>query len=234
MVTPNHETGTSGAPAATAAPRTRPAEVPPGAGFRNARPCGAYYGEQTDTTDPAFEGKQRPYAPCGYKPGQLRSAYGIDGTVKSGVDGRGTTVAIVDAFGSPTIFDDAKTYAQRNDPNHPLRQSQFSQKVYPPTPGMESPDQCDAAGWYGEETLDVEAVHAMAPGAKILYVGAADCIDASIDEALNYVVAGHRADIVSNSYGDLGEDVPADEVAGVRPDRGAGRAGGHRRVLLLR
>jgi subtilase family serine protease len=211
MVTPNHETGTSGKPA-PASRSAKPADVPPGAGFRNARPCGAYYGEQTDTTDPAFDGTQRPYAPCGYKPGQLRSAYGIDKTVKSGVDGHGTTVAIVDAFGSPTIVDDAKTYAQRNDSQHPLRQAQFSQKVYPPTPGMESPDQCDAAGWYGEETLDVEAVHAMAPGAKIFYVGAADCQDSSIDEALNYVVAGHRADIVSNSYGDLGEDVPADEV----------------------
>ena len=33
-------------------------------------------------------------------------------------------------------------------------------------------DECDAAGWYGEETLDVEAVHAMAPAANILYVGA--------------------------------------------------------------
>jgi subtilase family serine protease len=215
MVTPNHETGTSGKPSVTtkAAPTAKPNDVPPGAGFRNSGPCSAYYGEKTDTTDPAFDGKQQPYAPCGYKPGQLRSAYGIDKTVQSGVDGSGTTVAIIDAFGSPTIFDDAKTYAQRNDSRNPLRQAQFSQKVYPPTPGMEDPDQCDAAGWYGEETLDVEAVHAMAPGSKILYVGAADCQDSSIDVALNYVVAGHRADIVSNSYGDLGEDIPAEEVA---------------------
>ncbi|HEV7648499.1 MAG TPA: S53 family peptidase [Actinophytocola sp.] len=213
MVTPDHETGTSGKPATTGSrTQSKPADVPPGPGFRNAEPCSAYYGEKTDTTDPAFEGKHLPYAPCGYKPGQLRSAYGIDKTVKSGVDGHGTTVAILDAFGSPTIFNDAKTYAQRNDPQHPLRQAQFSQHVYPPTPELEPPDQCDAAGWYGEETLDVEAVHAMAPGANIFFVGASDCLDSSIDVALNDIVAGHRADIVSNSYGDLGEDVPAEEV----------------------
>jgi subtilase family serine protease len=210
MVTPNHETGASGKPAEGARTRSQPADVPPAPGFRNSGPCSAYYGEKTDTTDPAFNGQHLPYAPCGYKPGQLRSAYGID---KSGVDGSGTTVAIVDAFGSPTIFNDAATYAQRNDPQHPLRHGQFRQHVYPPTKELEAPDQCDAAGWYGEETLDVEAVHAMAPGANIFFVGASDCLDSSIDVALNYIVAGHRADIVSNSYGDLGEDIPAEEVA---------------------
>jgi subtilase family serine protease len=215
MVRPNHETGTSGKPTATADSRgeARPGDVPPGPGFRNSGPCGAYYGEKTDTTDPAFEGKQRPYAPCGYQPDQLRSAYGIDRTVQSGVDGRGTTVAILDAFGSPTIVNDATTYARRNDPRHPLRPAQFSQKVYPPTPELEPPDQCDAAGWYGEETLDVEAVHAMAPGANIFFVGASDCLDTSIDVALNDIVANGSADMVSNSYGDAGEDIPAEEVA---------------------
>jgi len=212
MVTPNHETGAGGKPARAHA-EAKPGDVPPGPGFRNAGPCSAYYGEKADTTDPAFDGKQRPYAPCGYKPAQLRSAYGIDKTVESGVDGSGTTVAILDAFASPTIVDDATTYAKRNDPRHPLRKAQFSQKVYPPTPELEPPDQCDAAGWYGEETLDVEAVHAMAPGANILFVGASDCLDTSIDVALNDVVAGGLADMVSNSYGDAGEDIPAEEVA---------------------
>ena len=79
-------------------------------------------------------------------------------------------------------------------------------------PAMEPPDQCDAAGWYGEQTLDVEAVHALAPGANLLYVGSSDCQDASLDEALNWIVSGHRADIISNSYGDSGEDIPASEV----------------------
>jgi subtilase family serine protease len=195
--------------------QSAPAAVAPPAGFRNARPCSAYWGEQVDTTDPAYGGgfpSPLPYAPCGYKPGQLRSAYGVDDLVQRGLDGRGTTVAIIDAFASPTIYEDASEYAKRNDPAHPLRQSQFRQLVFPTTPGSDAPDQCDAAGWYGEESLDVEAVHAMAPGANILYVGGSDCQDLSLDKALNAVVAGHLAQIVSNSYGDTGEDLPAAEV----------------------
>jgi len=62
---------------------------------------------------------------------------------------------------------------------------------------------CGAAGWYGEETLDVEAVHAVAPGASITYVGAASCYDDDLLDSLNKIVDGHLADIVSNSWGDI-------------------------------
>ncbi|EWM16544.1 peptidase [Kutzneria sp. 744] len=200
-------------PNAVAQPKAKtasPAVSPPPAGFVNATPCSDYFGQKTDTTDPAYAGKQLPYAVCGYTPSQLRAASQLDVAARAGLDGRGTTVAIVDAFGSPTLYQDAAEYAKRNDPSHPLTKSQFSQFVYPPTPGSEDPSQCDASGWYGEQSLDVEAVHAMAPGAKILYVGGADC--SSLDEALNRIVAGNQAQIVSNSYGDQGEDIPADEV----------------------
>jgi subtilase family serine protease len=203
---PDH---TSGAATDSAATPTDDPTPPPSTGFRNAKPCSAYYGEKVDTTDPAYNGKNLPYAPCGYTPAQLRSAYGVD---KVGANGKGTTIAIVDAFASPTIYQDASKYASVNDPANPLKASQFSQHVFPPTPGQSAPDACDASGWYGEETLDVEAAHGLAPGANILYVGGADCQDTGLDAALNYIVAGHKADIISNSYGDTGEDIPADEV----------------------
>jgi subtilase family serine protease len=190
----------------------------PGApGFRNAPPCSAFWGDKVDTTDPAYGGgfpNPLPYAPCGYKPAQLRAAYGVNGTVDGGTTGRSATVAIVDAFASPTIFQDASTYAQRNDPSHPLSPGQFSQAIMPTNHKLQGLNgkKCDQLGWYGEETLDVEAVHGMAPGAHILYVGGADCLDPTLDVALNAVVANGWAQIVSNSYGDTGEDIPADEV----------------------
>jgi subtilase family serine protease len=194
----------------------RASNAPPPDGFRNAPPCSAYWAEKIDTTDPAYGsyGKNLPYAVCGYTPQQLRSAYGLESYVKSRLDGRGTRVAIIDAFAAPTIFKDASTYAQLNDPTHPLRRSQFNQVLAPVNHDLEGPDQCDASGWYGEETLDVEAVHGMAPGAHITYVGGSDCQDISLDKALNLVVSKHLAQIVSNSYGDLGEDVPAALVRG--------------------
>jgi subtilase family serine protease len=52
----------------------------------------------------------------------------------------------------------------------------------------------------------------MAPDATVLYIGAKDC-DTGIDDALNWVVNHHAASIVSNSYGNAGEAIPADEIA---------------------
>ena len=193
----------------------KPGIAPPPDGFRNAPPCSAFWAEKIDTTDPAYGGgypAHLPYAPCGYTPKQFREVYGVQGSVNAGLDGRSAKVAIIDAFAAPTIFEDANTYAQRNDPGHPLNRSQFKQVIFPSNPDLEGPDQCDASGWYGEETLDVEAVHGMAPGAHITYVGGSDCNDVSLDKALNLVVSKHLAEIVSNSYGDLGEKIPKAEV----------------------
>lgn len=194
-------------------PSAEPTTVAPPAGFRNAPPCSQYWGQHIATV-PSYGpyGSQVPYAPCGYVPSQFRSVYGTSGAVAQGIDGTGTTVAIVDAFASPTIFQDASRYAALNDSAHPLKASQFHQLVFPTNHQLEGPDECDAAGWYGEETLDVEAVHGMAPGADILYVGGSDCQDISLDKALNAIVSGNLAQIVSNSYGDLGEDIPFGEL----------------------
>ncbi|MCU1451893.1 MAG: serine protease [Acidimicrobiales bacterium] len=188
--------------------------VPPAGGYRNGVPCADFYGEQVDPLSPPFGGYPRPLplAPCGYTPPQLRAAYGLAKGTAIGFDGRGTKVAIIDAFASPTVFADARTYAKRHDPAHPLRAAQFSQVLFPPNPSLEGPGGCDAAGWYGEETLDVEAVHAVAPGAGIVYVGGSDCQDLSLDKALNEVVSRRLAQIISNSYGNVGEDLPAAEV----------------------
>lgn len=101
--------------------------------------------------------------------------------------------------------------------------------MFPINHALQGPNECDAAGWCGEETLDVEAVHAMAPGAHILYVGGSDCQDVSLDKALNEVVSKSLAQIVSNSYGELGVPSPdfsasspwATAVGGTTPGIGA-------------
>jgi subtilase family serine protease len=45
----------------------------------------------------------------------------------------------------------------------------------------------------------------MAPAAKVLYVGASSCLDTDLLEALNTIVDGRKADIITNSWGDYGE-----------------------------
>jgi subtilase family serine protease len=173
----------------------------PSAGFRNARPCSAYWGEQQSSV--VFNKQTLYYAPCGYTAAQLRGAYGLTGAP----DGSGSTVAIIDAYASPTILQDANTYSSR----HGLPQfsgNQFTQVVAPGTYRRAENFRQDPQGWWGEETLDVEAVHSMAPGANIVYVGAPNNYQ-DLDAALNHVVDRGLAKIVTNSYGWSGEDLPA-------------------------
>jgi len=177
------------------------ADAPPSSGFRNAGPFSTFWADNLATV----LGDTYPWTPQGYTPPMLRGAYGL---ASSGLDGAGVTVAIIDAYASPTIVQDANTYVARNDPSSPpLSNANFSQVVAPGTfRRPENPSQ-DPQGWYGEETLDVEAVHAMAPGAKIVFVGAPNNYQ-DLDAALNQVVDRHLADIVTNSYGFVGEALP--------------------------
>ena len=95
-----------------------PSAIPPPPGFRNARPCSEYWQAERDTTDPSYGGgypRRLPYAPCGYVPGQLQSAYGLSPAIGAGDDGSGVTVAIVDAYASPTLLSDAQEYAASAD-----------------------------------------------------------------------------------------------------------------------
>ena len=184
----------------------QPADTEPGPppGFRAARPCSAYYAQKSADAQPAAYGKHQPYTPCGYTPQQLQSAYGESGLLSSGVNGRGVTVAITDAYAAPTILTDAQKYNQVH--HQPLfTPGQFSQIVPGPN-DFDQTDLCGAQGWYGEETLDVEAVHAMAPGARIVYVGATDCLS-GLDNAWASAIDNHIADVITNSWTDGIDDI---------------------------
>jgi len=55
-------------------------------------------------SDTQFNGQTVfPYTPCGYTPAQIQGAYGVASSIASGIDGRGQTVAIIDAFAGNTI-----------------------------------------------------------------------------------------------------------------------------------
>jgi subtilase family serine protease len=146
---------------------------------------------------------------CGLAPKQLRKIYGTQSTVAGGQDGHGQTVAIVDAYANPTMEADANRYAaSQGEPA--FTSGQYTETTFGP---FDLQTECAGEnGWNGEESLDVEAVHAMAPGAKIHYFGAKNC-DTGIDDALNFIIQNHSADIVSNSYGNIGEAVDPAEVA---------------------
>jgi subtilase family serine protease len=191
----------------TAKPNQEPA---PPAGFRNPQPCSAFWGQKTDTADSgslyAPFTAPLPYDICGYKPAQLRGAYRLAKSVSSGTDGKGVGIAIVDAYDSPTLLQDAQKYFSLNDPSHPLTSAQFFNSV-PAT--VDDQAQCAGSSWFDEQALDVESSHAMAPGASILFVGAQDCQDASLLAALQTAITS-GASVVSNSWGDTLGDLFTD------------------------
>jgi len=208
-------TGTASAPASvasavltvsgldTASHQMKPADTlpPPGPNYWVAPPCSAYYGQKIATSEPSAYGKKQPWTNCGYTPAQVRSAYGVS---QSGMTGKGQTVAIVDAYASPTMRSDANEFAKVVG-DKPFRPGQYQQYL-PSTFTDTAADECDAPGWYGEETLDVEQVHGEAPDANVQYVAAASCTDPDLLSALAYIVDNHLASIVSDSWGEPADD----------------------------
>ena len=188
--------------------------APPSDGFRNSPPFSISWGQLTspygypagfNAVVPPASATLAPWNVQGHIPAQIKGAYNIS----SSYDGTGQTVAIIDAYASPTILQDANQWSiNRGIPQFGTTGGGTLTQVVPP--GVynipENPAQ-DPQGWYGEETLDVESVHGMAPNANIVYVGAPNNYQ-DLDAAMNHVVDGHLAQIVSNSYGFATEFLP--------------------------
>ncbi|HEX3749720.1 MAG TPA: S53 family peptidase [Streptosporangiaceae bacterium] len=181
----------------TASHQMRPTDTlpPPPSNYWTAGPCSQYYGQKIATSEPAAYGKHQPWTNCGYTPAQVRSAYGV---TASGMTGQGQTVAIVDAYASPSILSDANEFSTTVG-DKPFASGQFHQ--YLPA-SFNSTDACGAASWYPEETLDVESVHGEAQNANVNFVAGASCNDSDLLAAEAFIVNDHIASIVSNSFGD--------------------------------
>lgn len=202
--------------------QAKPGEAlpPPGQNYFVAPWSSAYYGQKvaagpfgtvagTTTKIPTVNGHAQPWTVTGYTPAQVRGAYNVG---RSGETGKGVTVAVIDAYTPSTLESDASEYAQwaagqpGGNPalDKPFANGQFTVVQHPGASTYDdtAATQCGAAGWYGESTLDVESVHGMAPNANVTYIGATDCTDAGLGDAVAYVVNTHAASIVTDSWGE--------------------------------
>ncbi|GAA2754210.1 S53 family peptidase [Amnibacterium kyonggiense] len=127
---------------------------------------------------------------CGYSAAQLRTIARAKG---SALTGAGQTIAVIDAFGAPSMRRDLATYSAKNG----LPAADYAEVL--PASYDESYG-CTAADWQPEQALDLEAAHAVAPRAKLVYVGASDC-GTGFDVAMSTVLDRGLASIVSNSWG---------------------------------
>jgi subtilase family serine protease len=197
-------------PPVTPVPQVTP---PPIAANNPSLYCNTDFGAEmllaTLSTGADVYGDVIPWLNCGYTPQQIRSAYGLD---QVSFNGKGVTVAILDAYASPTLESDANRYAE----NHglpPLRRGiNFRQIIPDGIYNVNPADSCSPLTWWTEQSLDVAAVHGVAPGANILYIGAADC-NTSLDVALMDALYGHLADVMTNSYGYNGEAIAPGRAA---------------------
>lgn len=123
----------------------------------------------------------------GYQPTQIRTAYGVS---QLSATGSGQTVALVEAYGSPTIQSDLNKF-----------DSQFGLPATTVTIGYPGgqPSRTNG-GWALETSLDVEWVHALAPQARIMVVAAKSASISDLLAAIDYATS-NGAQVVSNSWG---------------------------------
>jgi subtilase family serine protease len=139
-----------------------------------------------------------------YRPSQLRTAYDLNPLLRQGIDGRGTTIVILDSFGSPTISSDLRGFDRGFGLPAPP-----SLRIYRPVgkvPRFRRANQ-EMVGWAGETTIDVEWAHAFAPRARIVL------LETPVDEtwgihgmpqmmgAARWALNHHIGDLISMSFG---------------------------------
>jgi len=151
-------------------------------------------------------------------------SYDISGNITK-ANGAGETIAIVDAYGSPTIVNDVKTFDAETylTPGESIANSTGGISDYDaegnffltvqklaPTANTIVGSVADQQGWARETSLDVEWAHAVAPGAHILLVeapseSALDLLDADVYAAQQKGVVA-----ISDSWGELPANEPDD------------------------
>ena len=195
---------------------------------------GVQQADRVQASPPTTADCQKAYKVACYVPGQIQRAYDLPSLYASGVTGRGTTIVIVDSFGSPTIRHDLAAFDSAfHLPAPPsFKIIQPAGKVPPYDPGNS-----DMVGWAGETTLDVQWAHAIAPGANILLaetpVSETEGVHGfpQIVKAEEYVVRHHLGDVISQSFSATEQTFPG--RAAVQALRGAYQLAAANHVTVL-
>jgi hypothetical protein len=148
-----------------------------------------------------------------YSPYQMRVAYGVESLYKKGMSGKGQTVVIIDSFGSPTLQKDLDVFSDK------FNLPKTTVKVLTPlgTKPFDSNDD-DMTGWAVETTLDVEMVHAMAPGANIVVLTSPVAETEGVQgfpeflKLMQYARDNNLGSVVSQSYG--ASEISLEDAAG--------------------
>jgi subtilase family serine protease len=154
--------------------------------------CSRFWAAQAGVKLPRAYGQMPLLAICGYSAKQIRSAYRVQKLYRKGIDGSGIDIGIVTAYLSPTLQSDLNTYSTDNRVQRTRLRIRRPSRYTPTDPDNIWP-------FYTEQTLDVQASHGMAPGARIHYLGP-DGVNEQI-LADSKLVDRNRVEVISNSWG---------------------------------
>src|SRR5262249_52384300 len=154
-------------------------------------PVGVYFGN--------VYGKDIPNLIPDYTPAQVQGFYGLRDVYKKGWNGAGQTIVLLEAYGYPTIQDDANAFFQLA--GLPLLTSSNFKVTYPQGPPV-SPIAGILTGWNFEIALDVQWAHSIAPGAKIIVVATPGQESADFLAGMTYIVNHNLGNVVSDSWGE--------------------------------
>lgn len=156
--------------------------------------CSESWGAKTAADLPPANGAAPGYELCGYNSADVRGVYDLT----DGQTGKGQTVAVL---GAPPASLAADVTAWSKTAGVPApTDGQLSILAAPDGTGLpdpaETPD-ADTLGAYQDSTLAVEAVHALAPDAKISVVAPSDADNGALTDSLAQVIDGQLANIVT-------------------------------------
>ncbi len=133
------------------------------------------------------------YGSACYTPALIRTAYNVPGDLT----GKGQTIVLVEAYGSPTIQQDLATFDEAfrlPDPTLNI--------IYPGGKPPFNPKRAhgEEVGWAFETSLDVEWAHAIAPDATIDLVVAANSAGNVLNNAQAYAVDRRLGNVMSLTF----------------------------------
>src|SRR5208337_2344021 len=151
-----------------------------------------------------------PAGSVAYTPAQIRAAYGISSLT---LDGSGQTIAIVDAYDNPSIFQSLDAFDTQFGltGNGPTLYQQYgasssflrvlNQNGQSTSLPATDPSGAGTDNWEVEEALDVEWAHAIAPGAQIILIEANGQSLADLMAGVATAASQPGVSVVSMSWG---------------------------------
>jgi subtilase family serine protease len=185
-------------------------------------PTVAEYTQLTTSATPPTQAQCASVGRRCFSPQAIRAAYNLAPLYDAGYDGRGQTIAIVDAYGSDTITNDLHVFntafglqpmcgedgviCAPGMPTFSVLHVQGSPATKAPPATSKGTGQENKSAWALEVSLDVETAHAIAPMANIILVATPTAETLGVQgfpqmmAAEQYVIDNHLATVISQSF----------------------------------